>query len=126
MTLACELGVEDDLSLPGYTSNPFSYMSRARVFVLSSRHEGFGNVLAEALACGCPAASTDCPSGPAEILDNGKYGPLVPVGDEKALAVAIEQVLDSPKDSEKLRRRGASFSVERAVDSYEALMVGPV
>jgi len=60
-------------------------MARASVFVLSSAWDGFGNVIAEALACGCPVVSTDCPSGPAEILEHGKYGPLAPVGDDVSL-----------------------------------------
>jgi glycosyltransferase involved in cell wall biosynthesis len=71
--------------LPGFVGNPFAYMARASVFALSSAWEGFGNVIAEALACGCPVVSTDCPSGPAEILEQGKYGPLAPVGDDVSL-----------------------------------------
>ena len=85
LTLARQLGVTDDIALPGFVENPFAYMARASVFVLSSAWEGFGNVIAEALACGCPVVSTDCPSGPAEILEHGKYGPLVPVGDDVSL-----------------------------------------
>ena len=81
--LATELGIADDLALPGYAANPFAWMARAGVFVLSSNHEGFGNVLPEAMACGCPVVSTDCPSGPAEILENGRWGRLVPVGDSR-------------------------------------------
>jgi glycosyltransferase involved in cell wall biosynthesis len=99
-------------------------MSRAAVFVLSSAWEGFGNVLAEALACGCPAVSTDCPSGPAEILEHGRYGPLVRVGDDAALAVAICRVLDEPPPRDELTGRAASFTVERAVDRYLQLMFG--
>jgi len=67
--------------MPGFVSNPYKYMGKANVFVLSSIYEGFANVLVEALACGIPVVSTDCESGPREILDNGKYGKLVPVGD---------------------------------------------
>jgi glycosyltransferase involved in cell wall biosynthesis len=87
--LARELQVADDVSFPGYVNNPHAYMARAAVFTLSSRWEGFGNVVAEALAIGTPVVSTDCESGPAEILDQGKYGKLVPVGDSQALAEAI-------------------------------------
>jgi glycosyltransferase involved in cell wall biosynthesis len=94
MHLIKELGLVDIVSLPGFLQNPFSYMHRSQVFVLPSIHEGFGNVLVEAMACGCPVVSTDCPSGPREILNNGEYGHLVPVGDAAAMAAAILDVLD--------------------------------
>jgi glycosyltransferase involved in cell wall biosynthesis len=103
--------------------NPFAYLNRAAVFVLSSDHEGFGNVLVEALLCGCPVVSTDCPSGPAEILDNGKYGELVPVGDACSLADAICRTLDAPKDRDFLRARGGEFSIEKAVDNYRRILL---
>jgi glycosyltransferase involved in cell wall biosynthesis len=122
--LADELGITADLALSGFVSNPFAYMARSAVLVLSSVHEGFPNVLVEAMACGCPVVSTDCPSGPAEILDNGKFGPLVPVGDELAMAKAIATVLDSPLDKEQLRARAAVFSFEQAIDNYEAVLLG--
>lgn len=89
-----ELGLEQDVSLPGFVMNPYAYMARASLFVLSSRWEGLPTVLIEALCCGTPVVSMDCPSGPREILRGGKYGPLVPVGDANALARAIETVLD--------------------------------
>ena len=116
--LARVLGVATDVDFPGFVGNPFAYMARASVFVLSSVWEGFGNVLVEALACGCPVVSTECPSGPAEILDGGAYGPLVPVGDDAALARAILSVLDAPPDPERLRTRAALFSMDRAVEKY--------
>jgi glycosyltransferase involved in cell wall biosynthesis len=94
------------------------------VFVLSSAWEGFGNALAEALACGCPVVSTDCPSGPAEILDHGRYGPLVPVGDDAAMAEAMARMLDAPPDREFLLRRGSTFTVERAADAYLDALFG--
>ena len=84
------MGMAERVSLPGWAPNPFAYMNRASVFVVSSKYEGLSLVLIEALACGCPVASTDCPSGPAEILCNGEIGPLVPVGDDAALAAAME------------------------------------
>ena len=87
-----------DLAVPGFVANPFAYLARAALFVLSSAWEGLPSVLIEALACGCPVVSTDCPSGPREILENGTYGPLVPVGDEVALAEAMLAVLQSAPD----------------------------
>lgn len=88
------LGLSEHVWMPGFKPNPLKYMANADVFVLSSKREGLGNVLIEAMACGTPVVSTDCPSGPAEILENGKHGRLVPVGDPAALAVAIEEALD--------------------------------
>ncbi|MGH6903124.1 MAG: glycosyltransferase [Geminicoccaceae bacterium] len=122
--LAAELGVAEDVDLPGYVENPYPWMARAAVFVLSSTYEGFGNVLPEAMACGCPVVSTDCPSGPGEILDGGRFGRLVPVGDDGALADAIGRTLDDPPAPEMLRQRAGVFSVERAIDQYEQLAVG--
>jgi glycosyltransferase involved in cell wall biosynthesis len=120
---ARDLGVEADFDMPGFVANPFAYLSRAAVFVLASDHEGFGNVLVEALLCGCPVVSTDCPSGPAEILDNGKYGELVPVGDARGLAEAIGRTLDTPRDKEFLRSRGEEFSVDKAVENYRRILL---
>ena len=90
-----KLGLEKDVSLPGFVMNPYAYMARSSLFVLSSRWEGLPTVLIEALCCGTPVVSTDCPSGPREILKDGQYGQLVPVGDVDALARAIEATLDS-------------------------------
>ena len=120
--LAAQVGIADRFALPGHTENPFAWMARAAVFVLASTHEGFGNVVAEALACGCPVVSTDCPSGPAEILEGGRWGRLVPVGDEAAMAAAIEATLAAPPEPAALRQRGAAFGVEAAVDRYEAVL----
>jgi glycosyltransferase involved in cell wall biosynthesis len=116
------LGVGDDVMLPGFVPNPLAFMARASVFVLSSLYEGLPGVLIQALACGCPVVSTDCPSGPREILDGGRYGRLVPVGDDTALACAIEEVLDHPPAAKDLRARAGLFSVDRAVDGYLKLM----
>jgi len=88
-----QLDLKEHVSMPGYTDNPYAYMSKADIFVLCSRYEGLPNVLIEAMACGCNLISTNCGSGPDEILDHGKYGCLVPVGDSKALAGAIEETL---------------------------------
>jgi glycosyltransferase involved in cell wall biosynthesis len=123
MALATQLGIADEVALPGFVANPFAYLARAAVFVLSSAWEGLPSVLIEALACGCPVVSTDCPSGPAEILENGKYGPLVPVGDEVRLAEAILSVLNTPPNRDWLRARGALFAVDHVADRYlEALL----
>jgi glycosyltransferase involved in cell wall biosynthesis len=120
--LAGRLGVETDVDLLGYVDNPLAYMARASVFALSSVTEGFGLVVAEALAVGCPVVATDCPHGPAEILENGRYGRLVPVRDAAALGDAILATLAAPPDRAALRSRGASFSLERALLRYEALI----
>jgi glycosyltransferase involved in cell wall biosynthesis len=93
------------------------------VFALSSVWEGFSNVLAEALACGCPVVGTDCPGGVAEILDGGAYGALVPVGDPDALALALAAALDAPPAREWLQARARAFSVESAAEQYLATML---
>lgn len=115
---AKEAGVAGRVHLPGFVENPYNFLKQASVFVLSSRWEGLPNALIEALAVGTPVVSTDCPSGPAEILENGKYGRLVPVGDPEALAAAMEATLENPPDPALLRRRGEDFSVERIVERY--------
>jgi len=124
--LVDQLGLSDVVILAGYTSNPYACMARASVFVLSSRSEGFGNVLAEALALGVPIVSTDCPYGPGEILERGRYGLLTPPGDPGALAEAIGRMLD---DSEMARRfaaagpgRALEFSAERSGAAYVAML----
>lgn len=119
--LARKLGAEDDVALPGFKLNPFAYMARASVFVLPSVYEGLPGVLIQAIACGCPVVSTDCPTGPREILEGGRYGPLVPVGDDEAMAEAIARILDAPTPAALLRRRAQDFSVEAAVSNYLAL-----
>jgi len=117
-----DLGLEKSVSMPGYVANPFSYLYSASLFVLSSMWEGFGNVLVEAMAVGTPVVSTDCPSGPAEILENGKYGMLVPVGDRKEMARAIIETLMKPPDKEILIERAMDFTVEKAVASYDIII----
>ena len=124
LALARTLGVADAVALPGFVANPFAYLGRAAAFVLSSAWEGLANVVIEALACGCPVVSTDCPSGPAEILDGGKYGRLVPVGDDAALANAISATLDAPPSREPLRDRARYFSVDRAAAQYRRMLLG--
>ena len=121
-TLIRDLNLSDDVSLPGFQPNPYAYMARAAAFVLSSAWEGFGNVLVEAMACACPVLSTDCPSGPAEILAHGRYGRLVPVGDHEALSVAMRDTLDSPGDVDAASVRAREFTVERSTDCYEKIL----
>jgi len=117
-----ELRVERDVSLPGFVMNPFAYMSRASLFVLSSRWEGLPTVLIEALCCGTPVVSTDCPSGPREILRDGQYGRLVPVGDAEALAAAIEATLaaETPRPPSDSWR---PYELEAVVDQYANLLL---
>jgi glycosyltransferase involved in cell wall biosynthesis len=124
LALPAELGVEADVAFPGFVENPFAYMGHAAAFVLSSAWEGLPTVLIEALGCGCPVVSTDCPSGPAEILERGRFGPLVPVGDEEALAVAIKDVLDNPLSREELRERARVFSSDAATERQIRLLFG--
>jgi glycosyltransferase involved in cell wall biosynthesis len=116
------LEISEDVSLPGFVQNPYAYMSHASAFVLSSRHEGLPTVLIEAMACGCPVVSTDCPSGPKEILESGKYGSLVAIGNSVTLADAMVQALEAPVSRDVLVERGMYFSTERAVSEYLGLM----
>lgn len=117
------LGLQGQVFLPGFVKDPGPFYQRADLFVLSSYAEGFGNVVVEALAAGTPVVSTDCPSGPREILADGRFGQLVPVGDAAALADAMAQSLASEHDHDSLKRRALDFSIDKAVDQYEALLV---
>jgi glycosyltransferase involved in cell wall biosynthesis len=97
-----QLGIADKVAFPGFTDNPWAWMHRAAVFVLSSRWEGSPNTLTEALALGTPVVSTDCPSGPRELLSGGSIAPLVPMGDITALSEAILSTLSNPPEAETL------------------------
>jgi glycosyltransferase involved in cell wall biosynthesis len=119
--LARELGISDRTRMPGYEPNPYPYMKRASLLVSTSLYEGFCNVVAEALACGCNVVSTDCPSGPSEILDGGKYGRLAGVGDPRDVALKMAEAISSPIPGDVLRERAAFFSEARTVDGYCAL-----
>jgi len=120
-----EEGLEEFVSMPGFVENPFAYMRAADLFVLSSASEGLPNALIQAMACGTPVVSTDCPTGPNEILQDGKWGRLVPVGDAEALASAMAAALDDPSPPD-VRTRAADFSVDKAVDAYlDALGLKP-
>jgi glycosyltransferase involved in cell wall biosynthesis len=121
-TLIAELGLGDAVDRPGSVDNVFPYLARASAFVLSSISEGMPNALLEAMASGCPVVSTDCPSGPHELLEGGRHAPLVPVGDDAALAAAIERVLADPPDTRPLRTRAAAFSVTRSAEAYADIL----
>ena len=122
--MARELGIAEQVDFPGFKENPYAFLAKADLLVLSSRHEALPTVLIEAMACGCPVVSTDCPFGPREILEDGRFGPLVPVGDSKALADAMMRTLEKPPEREALRQRASFFSVDRAVEQYEKLLLG--
>ncbi len=121
-SLAADLGVAEAVRFAGFDDNPFASMARADLFVSASRWEGFSNAIAEALACGCPVVATDCPGGVREFLDDGRYGRLVPVGDPRALAAAIDDALDQRPDRGGLRRRAAEFDVARVAEAYLAVL----
>lgn len=120
-SLVRELGISEDVTLPGFVANPYPYMARSSVLVLSSAWEGFGNVLVEAMAAGTPVVATNCPSGPAEILANGEYGTLVEVGDSEAMATAIAQTLTEASNPQRLQNRAQEFSLEKAIAQYQKL-----
>lgn len=123
--LVAELALGEDVDLPGFVKNPYAFMARADLFVLTSRWEGAANVLIEALATGCRIVSTDCPSGPAEILEGGLHGRLVPVEDAEALRVAMDESIAESPDPARARSRAQEFSVDRSLDQYlEALLPG--
>jgi glycosyltransferase involved in cell wall biosynthesis len=118
------LDLTEDVALPGAVANVMPFLERASLFVCCSHYEGFGNAIVEALAAGCPVVSTDCPSGPREILENGRYGTLVPLGSIDGLADACEASLKLGCDRERLRRRGQDFSVETSLSQYDELFEG--
>jgi glycosyltransferase involved in cell wall biosynthesis len=117
-----QLGLGDDIAMPGFVENPYAYMSRASLYVLSSQWEGLPTVLIEALYCGSPIIATDCPSGPREILADGQHGVLVPVGDVTALALAIEAGLagTTPHPTEESWH---PYSLEAVVAQYISLLL---
>lgn len=123
-TAITELGLDPHCTMLGHADNPLPYIRRSDVLVLPSDYEGFGLVLVEAMACGTQVVATDCPDGPAEILDHGRYGQLVPCGDAIALADAIYAALSGTKHvpANVLRARAAEFSYERAAAAYTRLV----
>lgn len=114
-------GLQDCASLPGFDRNPYAAMAAADLFVLSSRWEGLPTVLIEALAAGTNVVAADCPSGPMEVLEGGRYGSLVPTDDPQALADAILSRLSHPIDRETLQKRADEYSLENVQAIYEDL-----
>jgi len=114
-------GLSDDVMLAGFQANPFGWMGACAVYVMSSRHEGFPNTLVQAMACGARVVSTNCPTGPIEILEGGRWGHLVPVGDVDALTAAIAAALDDP-DPPTAYNRLAVFHPEQVLQAYEVAL----
>jgi glycosyltransferase involved in cell wall biosynthesis len=123
-SLAAELGIADHVRLPGFVRNPFPFMRAAAVFALSSRFEGMPGVLVQAMACGTPVVSTDCRTGPREVLEGGKWGTLVPVGDPAALAAGIADSLDR-REHPEVRARAERHKEETGVDHYLQALLAP-
>jgi glycosyltransferase involved in cell wall biosynthesis len=117
-TLIAELGLGAEVDLPGFQANPFPFMAAADLFVLSSVWEGSPNVLTEAMALGTPVVATDCPSGPAELLDSGRIAPLVPVGDLVGLAQAMSETLEHPMPGQALKAGVADYNQARSARRY--------
>ncbi|MDD4527926.1 MAG: glycosyltransferase [Candidatus Margulisbacteria bacterium] len=112
------LRIEKNVHFFGFVNNPYKYLKHSDVFVLSSTYEGFGNVIVEALAVGIPVVSSDCPGGPKEILDNGKYGKLIPINDEDAMADALISTLRANIDKKMLIERSKLYSIKKITDEY--------
>ena len=119
--LTVHLQIAEDVYFPGFVDNPYVWMKNSKLFVLSSAYEGLPNALIQAMACGTPVISTDCPTGPEEILESGKWGRLVPVGDEEELGEAMISFFkeESRKD---VFKRATYFSTARAISSYKELI----
>jgi len=118
------LGIQDDVDFPGFVANPYRFLSRAKLFVLSSVWEGSPNALSEAMALGVPVVATDCPSGPREILQGGLYGPLVPMGDVDALAEAMRATLANPPDKVFLKLAVTDYTAEISSRRYLEVLLG--
>lgn len=125
LTLSSQLKINEWIDFVGFKSNPYAWISKADIFVLSSDREGFPNVLLEAMACGVPIISTDCPSGPNELISDGKNGILVPPSNENALAKAISTLIGDKKlrtkFSQEGRIRAGDFRIDKILPQYEAL-----
>lgn len=123
--LSCDLDINEQVDFVDFQNNPYAWMRRCDLYVMSSAWEGFGNVLAEALACGAKVVSTDCRAGPREILEDGKWGRLVPVGDAEALAAAMEAALDDTNPP-AASNRAADFSPDQIALQYLNTLGVPV
>lgn len=122
-TAARDLGLQDRVIFCGFRRDPTPFYATADLFVLSSDYEGFGNVIVESLAAGTPVVSTNCPSGPAEVLGNGRWGRLVPPGNVEALANAMQEALSAEHDRNALRQRAAEFAPTLAAEKYLGLLL---
>jgi glycosyltransferase involved in cell wall biosynthesis len=122
LATAQQLGVAEDVDLPGFLPNPYPYMAHAGLLAMTSRWEGLGFVLIEALAVGTPVVATDCPSGPSEILDGGRYGRLVPVGDVDGLSQAMYATLMDPLPADFLQEAARPYEIENSTTAYLAAM----
>lgn len=120
------LGLTEQVFLPGFVENPHAYIKRSQVLLLSSDFEGFGRVLVDALAVGCPTVATDCPAGPYEILEGGKWGLLTPIANPEAIADAIAQVLTNPQLAQQLHEKGLerakAFETQVIAQQYQAFL----
>ncbi len=125
--LSSELGLDEDIIMPGFQKNPFTYISKADVFVLSSFFEGFGNVIVEAMSLGIPVVSTDCPSGPGEIIQHGINGLLVPVKDHNSMAEAVIKLMSDKNTRDEIvmngNRRVKDFSLGNMTESFRELLL---
>ena len=116
-----DLNIAHAVLMPGWVDNPYSIMARANLFVSASNFEGFPRAITEAVICGCPIVSTDCPSGPREILEGGRWGYLTPVNDQEALVTAILESLSKDVDRSALKARGLVYDVDTIIEEYESL-----
>lgn len=124
-SLIAKAGLIDRAELLGFQSNPYKFFSRSRVFVLSSYAEGLPSVLIEAMACGCRIVSTDCPTGPREVLRDGKIGALIPVGSPRSMADAIIHALGTPRNDDLVSEAIIPFTEEQVVNAHQRSLMLP-